>query len=90
MQVDPIKPTLKSPGTMCLKLKHGKLLSSFAFNVNLRRYNAGYHTARYMFPVGYRAVRRVAGGMPALAEALADAALEAPAGAYTRPLLSST
>ena len=41
--------------------------------------HAGYHTARYMFPVGYRAVRRVAGGMPALAEALADAAQEAPA-----------
>ena len=39
MQVDPIKPTLKAPGTQRLKLKYDKLLSSFAFNFNLRRYN---------------------------------------------------
>ena len=37
VQVDPIKPVLKPPGTMRLKLKHGKLLSSFAFKSNLRR-----------------------------------------------------
>jgi len=39
VQVDPIKPTLKTPGPMRLKLKCGKLLSSFAFKSNLRRYN---------------------------------------------------
>ena len=39
MQVDPIKPVLKAPGTMRLKRECGKLLSSFAFNSNLRRYN---------------------------------------------------
>jgi hypothetical protein len=40
-QVDPIKPMLKPPGTQHLKLKCDGLLSSFAFNINLRRYNVG-------------------------------------------------
>ena len=39
MQVDPINPTLKPPGTKRLKLKCEKLLSTFAFKFNLRRYN---------------------------------------------------
>ena len=38
MQVDPIKPTLKPPGTKLLKLKHEKLVSSFGNNFHLRRY----------------------------------------------------
>ena len=38
VQVDPIKQTLKPPGTKRLKLKYYKLLSSVAFNFNLRRY----------------------------------------------------
>ena len=38
VQVDPVKPVLKPPGTMRLKLKYGKLLSSFASKINLRRY----------------------------------------------------
>ena len=38
MQVDPIKPALKAPGTKRLKLKYYKLLSTFGFNFNLRRY----------------------------------------------------
>jgi hypothetical protein len=38
VQVDPIKPVLKAPGTKRLKLKYDVLLSSFAFNFNLRRY----------------------------------------------------
>jgi hypothetical protein len=38
VQVDPIKPTLKAPGTEHLKLKCDELLSGFAFNFNLRRY----------------------------------------------------
>ena len=41
MQVDPIKPTLKAPGSKRLKLEHEKLLSNFAFNFNLRRYTEG-------------------------------------------------
>ena len=39
MQVGPIKHTLKPPGTRRLKLECDELLSSFAFNFNLRRYN---------------------------------------------------
>ena len=38
MQVDPIEPTSKAPGTKRLKLEYDKLLSSFAFKFNLRRY----------------------------------------------------
>ena len=38
MQVDPIKPTLKAPGSNCLKLKCDEPLSNFAFKFNLRRH----------------------------------------------------
>jgi hypothetical protein len=38
VQVDPIKPTLKLPGTKRLKLKCDAPLSFFAFKFNLRRY----------------------------------------------------
>jgi len=41
VQVDPIKPTLKPPGTKRLKLKYGELLSKFAFNFSLCRYIKG-------------------------------------------------
>jgi hypothetical protein len=41
MQVDPINPTLKAPGTKRLKLKCHKLLSRFAFKFNLRRFKKG-------------------------------------------------
>ena len=37
VQVDPMKPTLKPPGTKRLKLKYDELLSNFAFKFNLRR-----------------------------------------------------
>ena len=36
--VDPIKPTLKAPGTKRLTLRYDKLLSTFAFKSNLRRF----------------------------------------------------
>ena len=38
MQVEPMKPVLKAPGTMLLKLIYDEPLSNFAFNFNLRRY----------------------------------------------------
>ena len=38
MQADPITSTLKAPGSKRLKLEHEKLLSTVAFNFNLRRY----------------------------------------------------
>ena len=43
MQVDPIKPTLKAPGTKRLKLKYDEPLSKFAFKFNLRRYSLVQH-----------------------------------------------
>ena len=39
MEVSPIKPILKPPGTKRLKLKCYEPLSNFAFNFNLRRYS---------------------------------------------------
>jgi hypothetical protein len=41
MQAEPMKPTLKAPGTKRLKRTHDKLLSSFAVIFNLRRYKEG-------------------------------------------------
>jgi hypothetical protein len=38
VQVDPITPKLKAPGSRRLNLKHEKLLSDFAFKFSLRRY----------------------------------------------------
>jgi hypothetical protein len=38
VQVAHIEPTLKPPGTKRLKPKCDQLLSTFAFNFNLRRY----------------------------------------------------
>ena len=40
MQVDPSTPTLKAPGIERLKLNYDKVLTSFAFKFNLRRYTA--------------------------------------------------
>jgi hypothetical protein len=39
VQVEPIKPLLKAPGTKRLKLQYGELLSNFGIKFNLRRYN---------------------------------------------------
>ena len=41
MQVDPIKPKLKPPGTKLLKLEYHGLLSNVASKFNLRRYTEG-------------------------------------------------
>jgi len=41
VQVDPIKPTLKAPGTRRLKLKCDILRSTSSFKFNLRRYKEG-------------------------------------------------
>jgi len=74
VQVDPIRPTLKAPGSNLLELQSDALLSSFAFNLNLRRY----------MQVGRAGVFKVAYSNE-------DRALkDLKAGAYTRPLFSST
>ena len=41
VKVDPIKPTLKAPGTNPLKLQYDEPLSNFAFKFNLHRYTTG-------------------------------------------------
>ena len=41
MQVQPIKPMLKAPGTKRLKLKYDETPSNVAFKFDLRRYNEG-------------------------------------------------
>jgi len=38
VQAQPMKPTLKAPGSMHLKLKYDESPSKFAFKFNLRRY----------------------------------------------------
>jgi len=38
VQLNPIKPMLKPPGTKHLRLEYDGLLSSFAFKFDLRRY----------------------------------------------------
>jgi hypothetical protein len=41
VQVDPMKSTLKAPGSKRLKLEQEKLLQNFDFKFNLRRHNKG-------------------------------------------------
>jgi hypothetical protein len=74
VQVDPIKPTLTAPGLQRLKLKYYEVLSSFAFNFNLRRYTV----------VWKRGTLMQSDGGASIVECWR--ALEA--GAYTRPLFS--
>ena len=46
VQVDPMRPTLKAPGTERLKLQYEKPLSNFPFKFNLRRYRVGRRAAQ--------------------------------------------
>jgi len=50
VQVDPIEPMLKPPGTKHLKLKCDELLSSFAFKFNLRRCTVVCNTPEESIP----------------------------------------
>jgi hypothetical protein len=50
VQVDPIKPKLKPPGTKRLNVKYDILLSSSAFKFNLRRYKEGAEQRRVLQP----------------------------------------
>ena len=47
VQVDPIKLTLRAPGTKRLKVKYEALLSNFAFKFNLRHYITRRWCARW-------------------------------------------
>jgi hypothetical protein len=57
MQVDPIKHTLKAPGSMHLKLGYGGPVSNFGFEFNLRRYS---ELSRLL---EYRSMRREGRGL---------------------------
>jgi len=72
-----MKRTLKAPGTKRLKLKCDILLSNSAFKFNSRLYNMSGKK-------GAAAAARAGAG------AGAGARRARPAGAYTRPLFSST
>jgi hypothetical protein len=52
VQVDPIKPTLKAPGTKRLKLKYAVTLSNLGFKFNLRRYHRERGTRVCIVEVG--------------------------------------
>jgi len=58
VQLDPIRPVSKPPGTMRLKQKHGSLLSSFAFKSNLRHYTKERTEIQAEFAVERDEVRR--------------------------------
>ena len=61
VQVDPMKPTSKPPGSKRFKLEDEKLLSTFAYNFNLRRYTLAARRARQPGPDA-----RGGGGLPAM------------------------
>jgi hypothetical protein len=83
-----MKPTLKAHGTDRLKLKSDEPLSSFAFKVNLRRYTKARMQSQ-LTSLRKNPVCAMCGGPAASPEAV-HALIHFSAGAYTRPLLSST
>ena len=92
MQVDPIKPKLKPPGTKRLKLKCDILLSTSAFKFRLRRYTTEQAHIPYR---NHKLTMLMSDSLGGNAKTLmfvnvspSDGNLEA--GAYTRPLLGST
>jgi hypothetical protein len=50
VQVVPIKPTLKPPGTKRLKLKYEELPLNFAFKFHSRRYTQALNLYRHAWP----------------------------------------
>ena len=81
MQVDPIKPMLNALEVDLLKLNYDELLSNFAFKFDLRRYNLD-HTLLNSATFGEVETTQE--------ETLLAALTRSEAGAYPRPLFSST
>ena len=90
MQVDPIKPTVKAPGTRRLKPELDNLLSSFAFNFNLCRYNKSVLKNLLTSSLAAFDLLPVHRLQPAELGVLLDVLAELTAGAYTRSLFGST
>ena len=80
VQLEPMKPTLKAPGSKRLKLTHEKLLSYIAFKFNLRRYTLLSIQQLYRISTMYWDDKY---GTETVSQ-------EVLAGAYTRPLLILT
>jgi len=81
VQVDPIKPTLKAPGTKRLTLRCDTLLSTSAYKFNLRRYKLA---------VDLSLAALLGDDVYNFAELLAHPIVTAlPAGAYPRSRFSS-
>jgi hypothetical protein len=49
VQVDPIKPTWKAPGSKSLILKYDKRVSDFGFSFNLRHYTTACSNQQRLF-----------------------------------------
>ena len=82
MQIDPLKPTLKAPDSNRLKLEHEKTLSNFTFTFNLRRFS--------LVAKALERAARVTDTLDGAERERSDAVERTRAGAYTRPLSSST
>jgi len=103
VHVDPMKPTLKAHGAMRLRLKYDKLFSSFAFKFKLCRFTKMATSSSAILRCAWESPqdrcfhgsRRLPMGLPVRLRATRSSVLSAPsasklAGAYTRPLSSST
>ena len=82
VQIDPIKPTLKAPGTKRLKLNYDEPLSNFAFKFNLRRHNTAM---QWSFETA-----AIFAHIDAFVQRCKDLVEVCEAGAYTPPLFGST
>jgi len=85
VQVVPMKPVLKAPCSMLLKLRNIGPLSNFGFYFNLRRYTL---VVMIPFSVGLQLALGDVFFFPPVARQQIDQRVVA--GAYTRPLFSST
>ena len=89
MQVDPINPELKAAGSNLLTPQFDEPLSHFALKFDLRRYIPGVHAASGQQLNGCLNLVDLAGS-ERTARSGAEGQRMKEAGAYTRPLFSST
>jgi hypothetical protein len=85
VQVDPIKPRLKAPGTKGLKLKYDEMPLNIAFEFNLRRYNLVNMIGVICFMLNLSAPLTLV-----TLASLPPTIIVSKAGAYTHPLFDSS